>query len=612
MTDIYKKYKKVINVPQEFMGDGFKSIKNWKPDNNWKQLIRVPGATIAFNLYLALWLFTKIGLENPIIEKMTDNNEKKKVNNDSGNFFKRAINAIIKQKKKSPNASAFIAYYMMLLSLVGAGKITYDNSDKIKEFAKEWSMKFNETEREKNFGAYKNILEPITPWLIAQLIAAEGVHMNAQGLHTPYLDSNNIWTIGFGNTKLKDGSSVTATTKPITTEEAYELARWHLEELETFFYLYCYSVADPSLTVRNTGEAFGLASVMYNSGTKFIEDKNDRNHKERFAELRKEYMNYGNALPDSIVLELFKKYPIRKKESLGKAWMDSHDPEDMAKAIGLYMLDGRGMHWRRWLEAGLVTGDVNPKDLLECPIKGMYDFYLYMGGKKESLWEKNGSLWQPKKSTYQAFKQWLANPTVTRQKVKDFLPADILQECIEGRCEIGVVQKKRERADQIEKKTYTIGYEDAYNTAIYNYKQKNYNAAIQILENLSETNPNNALLHNDLALMYNKTGQYQEAIKHAQFIVRQIGDKSQYGAAQYNAGYAYEQLGDLQKALQNYKLALSNGNDAAREAIKRVRKNIQKQKSKATAFNDGVLKIHEKQNQSGNTYFVLPDNDYTA
>ena len=70
MTDIYKKYKKVINVPQEFMGDGFKSIKNWKPDNNWKQLIRVPGATIAFNLYLALWLFTKIGLENPIIEKM--------------------------------------------------------------------------------------------------------------------------------------------------------------------------------------------------------------------------------------------------------------------------------------------------------------------------------------------------------------------------------------------------------------------------------------------------------------------------------------------------------------------------------------------------------------
>ena len=537
-----------------------------------------------------------------------------------------------KRKLKIPNPrmiatlQLWMVYVLMIMSVIGGAKIS-KHKNAVKETIKEWFQDEEDKiydETKNTFVAYQTKLQPITPWLIAELIAAEGVNLNQDSLHCPYKDGNGIWTIGFGNTRLKDGSSVTENTPPITTEEAYELARWHLEDEETFFDLYCYSVADENLTVRNTGEAFGLSSVIYNSGTKFIENPNDRNHKERFALLRKEYAKYGAAIPDSVVAELFRKYPITDKASFGKAWIDSHDPNDMASAIGLYMKDGRGMHWRRWLEAGLFTGDINPQDLLECPIKGMYEFYLYVGGTKDALWINTGNGLKPKKSTYKTFKDWLNNPqkrdpktgTLTPlacKKVKDFLPDDILQECLTGQCEIGApVFQKKQKVKEIEEKTYTIGYEDYYLSAMDAYKQGDYKSALTILELLVTDYPDNALLHNDMAVIYNKTGEYDKAIEHVKIVLYQIGDKSQYGSAQYNAGVAYENKGDLNKALQNYKLALTNGNKAARGAIKRVNKKIKKQQSKTIAFNDGVLKIKEKQNVANNPFSDYSNDDYTA
>ena len=624
MTDKYKKYKQFINVPQKVLKRGFDAVKDWSPDNNWLQLVRVPAATVAFNLYLAMWLITRGLLENSIIERADNRNANKKINNSPKTKFGRFISAIRKKKKASPTASAFIAYYLMLLSLIGGGKLAFNNKENIERIVKEWQIDKDIDEAQQNtFAEYQAKLKPITPWLIAQLIAAEGVHMNAEGLHTPYKDGKGVWTIGFGSTRLKDGSKVTQNTKPITTDEAYELARWHLEEHETFFDLYCYSVADPKLTVRTTGEAFGLSSIIYNSGTKFIENKDDKNHKERFALLRKEYQRYGAAIPDSVVREIFEKYPIRDKCKFGRAWIDSHDVHDMADAIGEYMRDGAGMHWRRWLEAGLISGDINPKDLLKCPIKGMYDFYIYMGGEKSSLWSNTLKGVTPRKSTYTQFKAWLDNPQqldkktgklipIKRQKVGDFLPPDVLKECLDGKCEIGVVSHKKNNEEKIERETYTIGYEDLYQSAIDNYNHGNYETAISILENLSSSNPDNALLHNDLALIYNKIGEHDKAIEHVRKIVYEIGDKSQYGAAQYNAGVAYEAKGDLDKALKNYQLSLANGNAEARNAIKRINKKMKGKKSKTIAFNDGIMKIKNKQNHQNDNVIYPYDNEYQA
>ena len=641
VKEIAARYK-YVRGKKGVLENPHQDLKQWQPDGAWGKTGRVAGlAGIDLTWFLfCLMKYTAkdtrnalntVFLNNIVIDKLEERNRKKKIKTDDSNFKKFFKNL----QKSHPRAAAtlqlWMVYTLMTMGILG-GKVAYDNKDYIKEKYIEWTQEDEEQDveikkemeeaRQNTFAEYREKLQPITPWLIAQLIAAEGVKME-NGMHIPYKDSKGIWTIGFGSTYLKDGTHVTKKTPPITTEEAYDLALWHIEEHETFFYLYCYSIADQNLTVRNTGEAFGLSSIVYNSGTKFIEEPADINHRERFCLLREEYDKYGAAIPDSVVAELFRKYPIVNKAGFGKAWMDSHNPQDMADAIGGYMKDGGGMHWRRWLEAGLFTGDIDPKDLLECPIGGMYEFYVYMGGKKKgkyALWKQTKDGITPIKSTYTDFKNWIRQPQnlnaktgkltpIMRSKVKDFIPKEILKECKKGKCEIGAVVQKRKSAKKIEKQTYVIGYEERYKMAMNHYKNGNYVEAIQELEILSGENPNNALLHNNLALMYNKTNNYDKAIEHVRIILHEIGDKSQYAAAQYNAGVAYENLGELEKALKNYKLALTNGNVEAREAIKRVQQKMSKKKSKTVAFDKGILKIKAKQSKQGNIIYPF-DNEH--
>lgn len=484
MSENYEKYKNIVNKPQEWAKAGFDVIKDWSPKGKGGKIGRFGAGVVSFNLYLLMRLITRVGFDNPIIKRWSGKYSNVKVDQEN-NFKKFVTNTLV----SNPTASALLTYYMVLLSFVGAGNVAYDNQDEIKQFVKEWKQSDKDDvliegvvddtikddvaaddekldKQEETFAAYKENLESLTPLLIAQLIAAEGVNINDQGLHEPYKDSKGIWTIGFGSTHLKDGTRVTKDTPPITGDEAYELARWHLEEKETLFDMYCYGVFDKRLKPRNTGEAFGLASIIYNSGTKFIEDVNDRNHKERFETLRQKYKEYGADISDSLVYDVFQKYPIRNKADFGKAWIDSNDPKDMGDAIGLYMADGAGMHWRRWLEAGLITGNIDPSDLLNCPIKGMYDFYVYIkGGRKKkkddkfALWQKTDEGLTPKIETYAIFKEWLKNPqtrdkkgrivNMSSKRVKDFLPQDIVQQSFVEESEINANNKIENKKSKV-------------------------------------------------------------------------------------------------------------------------------------------------------------------
>ena len=477
----FKKASKEVSGRLDYMrGDKgilekkYQQTKKYIPEGGIGEIRRIAtlgGIDLAWFLfclgkYTAKDLHT-VFIDNAIINKFKEKNRNIKIK-DSDSEFKQFFK---KLQKSHPHAAArlklWMLYSLFVTLTVGGIKIGQHNRDDDKNA--ETELVLEDEQQSHTFADFKKNLEPITPWLIAQLISAEGVKLDADGLHKPYKDGNGIWTICFGSTRLKDGTAVTENTPHMTNEEAYELARWHLEDKETFFILYCYGVYDNKLLPKNTGEAFALASIVYNSATKFIEDENDENCRERFALLRQKYKEYGDEISDSIVLDIFQKYPIQNKKAFGKAWIDSHDPNLMAKAIGEYMKDGSGMHWRRWLEAGLITGDITPEDLLDCPIGGMSDFYLYMGGyqkyqktkhetlavakskeleiKKSSLWVKTSDGWIPKKSTYNDFKEWLTNPktkekgsgiesVIVRKKVKDFLPEDILRKCMNGKCEV--------------------------------------------------------------------------------------------------------------------------------------------------------------------------------
>ena len=89
-------------------------------------------------------------------------------------------------------------------------------------------------------------------------------------------------------------------------------------------------------------------------------------------------------------------------------------------------------------------------------------------------------------------------------------------------------------------------------------------------------------------------------------ILFRIGDKSQYGAAQYNAGFAYEQMGNYERALANYKLAVANGNTRVRDDIARVQQKIKS--GKTIAFNDAVKMLNDGDKKSTNEFDVYAAN----
>ena len=512
--------------------------------------------------------------------------------------------------KKYPNASAHILWWLGLAAVAGGGYFGTEIAPEVITQVKEWqnardAERWAEQEAQGTYRAFLNKIRPITPFIIADLIAKEGVHLDEHGLHKPYRDSKGVATIGFGSTVLKDGSRVTMDTAPITTEEAYELARWHLEEAETYFVLYCYDVGLQNVDVNTTSEAFGMSSIMYNTYADIIEKPDDENYQNRFGELRKLLDEYGYAVSDEQVRHVFDKYPVTNLTSFGDAWINDSDANMMADKLGEFLAGGRGMQWRRWLEAGLLTGKITPQMMLECPANGMYEFYKYMGKKKSAFFTGAVNSRQVNLDTYEIFQQWLKNPvdekghSLTKwNKVGDYMPGDILAYCQSGECKFDNkdFNKHIDKRKKVEVETYTLGYDAQYKNAIAQYNAGEYAGAAQSFQDMIKKYPNNALLHNDLAATYNKLGQYNDAVQQAREILHRIGDKSQYAAAQYNAGVAYEQLGDYDRALMNYKLSVKNGNSRVANDVARVQKMI---RGKTIAFHDAADKLNVNGKTSG-------------
>ena len=512
--------------------------------------------------------------------------------------------------KKYPNASAHILWWLGLAAVAGGGYFGTEIAPEVITQVKEWqnardAERWAEQEAQGTYRAFLNKIRPITPFIIADLIAKEGVHLDEHGLHKPYRDSKGVATIGFGSTVLKDGSRVTMDTAPITTEEAYELARWHLEEGETYFVLYCYDIGLQNVDVNTTSEAFGMSSIIYNAYADMIEKPNDKNYQNRFGELRKLLDEYGYAVSDEQVRHVFDKYPVTNLTSFGNAWIRDSNTNMMADKLGEFLAGGRGLQWRRWLEAGLLTGKITPQMMLECPANGMYEFYKYMGKKKSAFFTGAVNSRQVNLDTYEIFQQWLKNPvdekghSLTKwNKVGDYMPGDILAYCQSGECKFDNkdFNKHIDKRKKVEVETYTLGYDAQYKNAIAQYNAGEYAGAAQSFQDMIKKYPNNALLHNDLAATYNKLGQYNDAVQQAREILHRIGDKSQYAAAQYNAGVAYEQLGDYDRALMNYKLSVKNGNSRVANDVARVQKMI---RGKTIAFHDAADKLNMNDKTSG-------------
>ena len=113
------------------------------------------------------------------------------------------------------------------------------------------------------YGQFLSTAHQVTPYLVGFLATTEGFELS------PYQDSRGFWTIGIGNRTTPWGGAVGAHTGRLTPDQAYEAARWHLEEKETYMVMYAVMCEYcPDLTV---GEFLGLSSFVYNGGPHMLE-----------------------------------------------------------------------------------------------------------------------------------------------------------------------------------------------------------------------------------------------------------------------------------------------------------------------------------------------------
>ncbi|MBR1380480.1 MAG: tetratricopeptide repeat protein [Alphaproteobacteria bacterium] len=590
------KFRDAVNVPHKKAGVARRNIAKMHPQKTPGKIMRGVGMGAAGMTEFLLWLAKFAAFDNHITRAMERRFARMNVGKKSDGTDKK-IPAFL---HKRPELSSYLVYWMIVAILVGGGAFAYN---KINDDAE------NKTEIKESdfapgtFGAYREKMCSITPYLICNLIACEGVKINDNGMHYPYLDSRGIWTVGFGSTMLKDGTRVTKDTKPITTDEAYELARWHIEDGETFYFMYCWDVGYENIDINTPNLALGIGSIMYNANTNLIASKNSADIRARNAALRQIYADSGYAVTSDMVRTRFAQNPVNNMYSFGKAWTSGRSIRDVANTLGNFCPEGGGMHWRRWLEAGMLTGDITPQMLLDCPIGGMYEFYCCMNKNKESFWRDGVA----NRDTYKKFRQWVVNPVNAKgislanwKRTRDYMPEYVLafidgrEPKLDGKIAESTITLKR---DKVERETYLFNYDVAYNAAITAYKNANYDSAANMLNALVLQNPDNALLRNDLAVVYNELGRPDDAIAQVREILKRIGDKSQYSAAWYNAGVAYEQKGDLQSALKNYKLAVANGSRRVQTDVQRVTNLINKQ-SKPKGYKKATNMIQNKTNAS--------------
>ncbi len=470
-------------------------------------------------------------------------------------------------------------------ALIAGGVVLYGNkgrtSDKVptsKE--KNNAPDFNQIRKNLTFGEYKEMLAPITPYVMVELILNEGLKLDKTGKYCiPYQDPRGVWTIAFGITTTSDGKKVTKNTKPIPIERAWDESIHFLETRETYFLMYCYDVGCDGLRLDDAAHACAFASVFYNAASNLMEEPSDKNHRARNTTLRKLYKLHGDNVTADMVRECFAKYPIVAPRSFGARAVSGASDQDVADILGLYDVGGGGLWARRWLEGQILMGNIAPGDFLNLPIQATYEFFRLKGGNREVFWTGQDQDIKINMTILPEFQKWLKNPVMHDGKTKfsnktigqllgDINPK-ILGNFENGKYELGDITRfaKRQNSKSMMDSLYFLAKSE--------FMSGNYVAAATRFETLAEKNPNNAQIFNDLAATYNNMHEPNRALDAVNHIIKEIKDKSAFAAAYYNAGVARESLGELDKALINYRKAIKNGDKSARAsaAVRRLEPN---------------------------------------
>ena len=407
------------------------------------------------------------------------------------------------------------------------------------------------------FADFKACMAPITPQVMIETILTEGVELDKKGLCKPYRKKLNNgkwdkWTIGFGITQL-DGKPVDANTRHITLKEAWEKSIKFYEDDEAFFFMWCYEIGMDNLNIDTKEKALCLASVLYNSNSNCIENPNDtQNHCNRNAKLRELYEKYGDAVTAEQVKTLFAEYPISQPTSFGKV-LNGGSETEWANALGGFCAEGGGIYWRRWLQGQIALGNITYKDLLDLPMKSMYDFWCCAGKQKSALFNtnKDGSI-TVNPSALKKFKEWSKNPVdkhgnkITRKTVREIMTS----------IDSSLIVQAENAKFMPNNKSKTVYFADVSARAL-----------------------------NDSSYIAYKNGDYAKALKTGQSALEFATDSAQIGAANYNIGISYTATGKYNKAVRHLKQSLAyNKTNAATKALQEAKQKRAEKRKKSGKY----------------------------
>ena len=606
MTETYDKYKKIVNVPQRLAKKGFEAIKDWSPKNNWWQLARVPAATAAFNLYLALWLFTRVGLDNPVIEKLDDLKANRKIKESPKTKFGRFVAKIRKKEKKRPTLAAILTYYMMLSMLLGGVKVS-QYIEKNKDEKEEKEVKQEKKASIDNFKIDPTLnqqdwllqMDAIWPYLYMETILSEGFVDEAYadvGDTDGYLTIGSGFMIGKANPKGKKDNAIIkerkAFFKKVLGKPYVNGVRVSYEEnrilIRKYYETYVWPVIKKQFDKPMDAHLFiELCIGSFNRGSGIYNDGNAGNNIQRAVNNEQNLLNIVNNFDD-----------------LCKHGFDGLKP-------------------KYGVAAHRVLGDISDKDVLNSLANSVY------GLKAAKMWA-NGNLIQ-----YDSIAPDLRHvtnadvkkngKTYVQHRVSDYLNPEEVREIMSGNLFVTsleyfqpVVQQTETTAEQLNEQGEAL-----YNANDYKGAIAKYHAAL-------EQNPKLYIVYSNLCLAYYRSGDYEKAVE----IVEDFKNSEYFdfapatvkGYTYYNIALSYEKLGDEAKKsaqkLEYYNLAKANldlGEKVANTKYYtldgRIKKKLDKlmnKKSKTAMFNAGVEKINDMKKQSNIMITQFNDKDFMA
>ena len=158
----------------------------------------------------------------------------------------------------------------------------------------------------------------------------------------------------------------------------------------------------------------------------------------------------------------------------------------------------------------------------------------------------------------------------------------------------------------------TVSYESkraeiTYADAVKEYQKGNYEKALECFQKLRAGGYDGADLRNDIALTHYKLGHYQQCIEECRAVLNTY-EKHLHPAATYNAGKAYEALGNYERAQINYESSMKKAKELGmndtlikvyKNAVKRTDSIMNALRSKQITLELQKNKVAAKNNKNG-------------